>query len=108
MPKLVWLVSLLPLAGFLISLLLGRSIKFAERPIAAVAMFDRYVVDGVVKLTGWIVYGASILLRAVQTGYWQNYALLFTFGLLVAALLFDLHAIPTVIRSLAGSAPPQP
>jgi NADH-quinone oxidoreductase subunit L len=44
--------------------------------------FDRYVVDMLVNLQGWVVRGGSVVLRSVQTGLVQNYALLMILGLL--------------------------
>jgi NADH-quinone oxidoreductase subunit L len=43
-------------------------------------MFDKYVVDGLVNLVGWTAGEGSYLLRRVQTGLVQNYALLMLLG----------------------------
>jgi len=53
-------------------------------------MLDTYVVDGLVNLLGWVTGEGSYVLRRVQTGLIQNYALLMligVFGLLTLYLL---------------------
>jgi len=42
---------------------------------------DKTVVDGLVNLVGWIVQEGSLLVRRLQTGLVQNYALLMLFGI---------------------------
>jgi NADH-quinone oxidoreductase subunit L len=51
--------------------------------------FDKYVVDGLVNLTGLILTGFSRAFRRVQTGYVSNYALVLAAGMfaLVCAYL---------------------
>ncbi|HYM01263.1 MAG TPA: NADH-quinone oxidoreductase subunit L [Blastocatellia bacterium] len=68
----------------------------------ASGIFDKYVIDGAVKVTSWATYASSLVLRAFQTGFWQNYALFFAIGLLLAMLLYDVHAVPLVLKSLLG------
>jgi len=46
-------------------------------------LFDNGIVDGAVNLTGAIVETASRMLRRIQTGYVQNYALVMTIGIFV-------------------------
>ncbi len=48
--------------------------------------FDRYIVDGFVNGTSWLVAKASIKLRYIQTGQIQDYL----YGLIFALLLFAL------------------
>ncbi len=51
--------------------------------------FDRYVVDGLVNgVAGFIGKLMSRLLRAAQTGFAQNYALVMVLGLVLAVALF--------------------
>jgi NADH-quinone oxidoreductase subunit L len=50
--------------------------------------FDTYVVDLLVNMQGWIVRGGSVILRTVQTGFVQNYALLMVLGLLVFFIIY--------------------
>ncbi|HEX8707385.1 MAG TPA: NADH-quinone oxidoreductase subunit L [Pyrinomonadaceae bacterium] len=51
--------------------------------------FDRYVVDGLVNgIAGFIGRIMSRLIRATQTGFAQNYALVMVLGLVVAVALF--------------------
>ena len=51
---------------------------------------DKYVVDLLVNLQGWLVRAGSVVLRSLQTGFVQNYALLMVLGLIafVAVYLF--------------------
>ena len=44
--------------------------------------FDKYVVDGLVNLTGWILGQFSRLFRSVQTGLVSQYALVVVIGVL--------------------------
>jgi NADH:ubiquinone oxidoreductase subunit 5 (subunit L)/multisubunit Na+/H+ antiporter MnhA subunit len=44
--------------------------------------FDKYVVDLLVNLQGWLVRFGSIILRSAQTGLVQNYALLMVIGVI--------------------------
>jgi len=43
-------------------------------------VIDKYVVDGLVNLVGWIAGESSYVLRRLQTGLIQNYALLMLLG----------------------------
>jgi NADH-quinone oxidoreductase subunit L len=43
-------------------------------------MADKYVVDGLVNFVGWVAGEGSYLVRRIQTGLLQNYALLMVFG----------------------------
>ena len=51
-------------------------------------MFDKYVVDGLVNLVGWLAGEGSYVLRRVQTGLIQNYALLMLFGVFAFLTLY--------------------
>jgi NADH:ubiquinone oxidoreductase subunit 5 (subunit L)/multisubunit Na+/H+ antiporter MnhA subunit len=59
--------------------------------------FDKYVVDGVVNgLAGFVKRLMSPLIRAAQTGFTQNYALVMVIGLIAAVAMFfwpDLRAM---------------
>jgi NADH-quinone oxidoreductase subunit L len=50
--------------------------------------FDKYVVDLLVNLQGWIVRFGSIVLRSAQTGLVQNYALFMVFGLIAFFVVY--------------------
>jgi NADH:ubiquinone oxidoreductase subunit 5 (subunit L)/multisubunit Na+/H+ antiporter MnhA subunit len=54
------------------------------------AIWDTYVIDLLVNATGWVTKAGSIVLRTAQTGFWQNYALVFALGLF-AILLFYIY-----------------
>ena len=43
-------------------------------------LVDKYIVDGLVNLTGSVIHEASFVFRRLQTGLIQNYALLMLFG----------------------------
>jgi NADH-quinone oxidoreductase subunit L len=51
-------------------------------------MVDKYVVDGLVNLVGWLAGEGSYVLRRVQTGLIQNYALLMVFGVCAFLTLY--------------------
>jgi NADH-quinone oxidoreductase subunit L len=51
-------------------------------------MIDKYVVDGLVNLIGWVAGEGSYLLRRVQTGLIQNYALVMVFGVFALLTLY--------------------
>jgi NADH-quinone oxidoreductase subunit L len=71
-----------------IDLLPNGSAWFAQRLSRVSSWFDQYVVDLLVNLQGWIVRGGSVVLRSVQTGFVQNYALLMVIGLLAFFIVY--------------------
>jgi NADH-quinone oxidoreductase subunit L len=52
------------------------------------SLFDKYVVDGLVNLTGRILDGFSRGLRRLQTGYVANYALILAMGMFALAVFY--------------------
>ena len=55
---------------------------------------DKYLVDGLVNaIAGFVVRLMSPIVRAVQTGFIQNYALVMVIGLLVAVALYLVKAL---------------
>ena len=64
----------------------------------ASGFWDKWVIDLAVNATAKITYWSSFVFRAVQTGLWQNYALLFAIGLFLILLLFIYPAILTTIK----------
>jgi NADH-quinone oxidoreductase subunit L len=64
----------------------------------ASGLWDKWVIDLAVNATAKITYWSSFIFRAVQTGLWQNYALLFAIGLFLILLLFIYPAILTTIK----------
>jgi hypothetical protein len=60
------------------------------------------VIDLAVNATGWIARAGSIVLRTFQTGFWQNYVLVFAIGLFVILLIYILPSIPVTIRGFTG------
>jgi NADH-quinone oxidoreductase subunit L len=64
--------------------------------------WDKWVIDLAVNATGWITRAGSFVLRAVQTGFWQNYALLFALGLFVILLYYVYPAILTTMKGFTG------
>jgi NADH:ubiquinone oxidoreductase subunit 5 (subunit L)/multisubunit Na+/H+ antiporter MnhA subunit len=65
-------------------------------------LFDKYVVDLAVNAIGWFTRAGSVILRSFQTGFWQNYALMFTVGLFIIILIYERSAIAMVFRSFTG------
>jgi len=51
-------------------------------------MFDKHVVDGLVNLVGWTAGRGSFLVRTLQTGLIQNYALVIVLGLFAFLTVF--------------------
>jgi hypothetical protein len=63
--------------------------------------FDKYVVDGLVNtIAGFVSRLMSPLIRASQTGFTQNYALVMVIGLIAAVALFFGGDIWTALRSI--------
>lgn len=63
--------------------------------------FDKYVVDGLVNtIAGFIERLMSPLIRAAQTGFAQNYALVMVLGLVVAVALFFSSDIIAAVRGM--------
>src|SRR5215204_225719 len=64
-----------------------------------VGAFDKYFVDGLVNtVAAFIMRLMSPLLRAAQTGFTQNYALVMVFGLMVAVAVFFARDILAVFQ----------
>jgi NADH-quinone oxidoreductase subunit L len=66
-------------------------------------LWDKYVVDLLVNATGWISKGGSIVLRTFQTGFWQNYVLVFALGLFIILAFYIYPAISATFKGLFGS-----
>ncbi|MEK6301635.1 MAG: NADH-quinone oxidoreductase subunit L [Acidobacteriota bacterium] len=66
-------------------------------------LWDKWVIDLAVNATGWIARAGSIVLRTFQTGFWQNYVLVFALGLFVILLIYIFPSIPATIRSFRGN-----
>ncbi len=64
------------------------SARLAQVMSSVSNFFDKYVVDLLVNAQGWFVRGGSVVLRSVQTGFVQNYALLMVLGLLAAFIVY--------------------
>ena len=63
--------------------------------------FDKYFVDGIVNTIGaFIARLMSPLLRAAQTGFTQNYALVMVLGLMIAVAVFFAKDIAAMLRSV--------
>jgi len=64
--------------------------------------WDKWVIDLTVNATGFTAKVGSYVLRTLQTGYWQNYALLFAGGLFLILLYYVYPAISTTIKGFTG------
>jgi NADH-quinone oxidoreductase subunit L len=51
-------------------------------------MVDKYLVDGLASLVGWLAGQVSFLVRTLQTGLVQNYALVMLLGLFIFLTVF--------------------
>ena len=66
---------------------------------------DKYFVDGLVNaIAGFVVRLMSPIVRAAQTGFTSNYALVMVIGLLVAVALFFGKDIALAVKSVFGFA----
>jgi NADH-quinone oxidoreductase subunit L len=65
-------------------------------------LWDKYIVDMLVNATGWISKGGSLVLRTFQTGFWQNYVLVFALGLFVIFAFYMYPAISTTFKTIFG------
>jgi NADH-quinone oxidoreductase subunit L len=64
---------------------------------------DKYLVDGIVNaIAAFVIRLMSPLIRAAQTGFAQNYALVMVIGLLVAVALFFRADIIGAVRNIFG------
>ncbi|HJQ68596.1 MAG TPA: NADH-quinone oxidoreductase subunit L [Blastocatellia bacterium] len=63
-------------------------------------LFDKWGIDMAVNATAWVTRGGSWVMRAAQTGYWHNYALLFTLGLFIIVIIYEWSAITTTAAML--------
>jgi len=64
---------------------------------------DKYFVDGMVNaIAGFVVRLMSPIVRAAQTGFIQNYALVMVIGLLVAVALFFGKDVMLAVKSVFG------
>ncbi|HEV7842370.1 MAG TPA: hypothetical protein VGO69_01675, partial [Pyrinomonadaceae bacterium] len=64
-------------------------------------LFDKYVVDGLVNtIAGFIKILVNPVLRAAQTGFAANYALVMVLGLVIAIAIFFGGDIMTAVRGL--------
>jgi NADH-quinone oxidoreductase subunit L len=52
------------------------------------SMFDKYIVDGLVNGLGWSATTGSTLLRRMQSGFVQNYALIMGGGIVLLAVVY--------------------
>jgi NADH-quinone oxidoreductase subunit L len=52
------------------------------------ALFDKYVIDGVVNGVAWLTKQSARHLRKVQTGFVGNYAFYMAIGLVLIVALF--------------------
>jgi len=64
--------------------------------------WDKWVIDLAVNATGFVTKVGSYVLRTLQTGFWQNYALLFALGLFVILVYYVYPAISTTIKGFTG------
>jgi len=48
---------------------------------------DHYVIDGAVRLVGWVISEISNALRGIQNGYVRSYALMMLIGLFISVFV---------------------
>jgi NADH-quinone oxidoreductase subunit L len=63
--------------------------------------FDKYIVDGLVNtIAAFVIRLVSPLIRAAQTGFTQNYALMMVIGLLAAVAMFFASDIMKAVKAI--------
>jgi len=67
--------------------------------------WDKWVIDLAVNATGWTSKAGSVILRTVQTGFWQNYAFVFALGLFLILLYYVYPAAVLTFRSIFSRLP---
>ena len=68
------------------------------RLISTISMaWDKWVVDGLVNLSAWIVRAAGGAMRYLQTGLFSTYAIMIVMGV-IALLSYYLHLIRTPVH----------
>jgi NADH:ubiquinone oxidoreductase subunit 5 (subunit L)/multisubunit Na+/H+ antiporter MnhA subunit len=66
---------------------------------------DKYFVDGLVNaIAGFVIRLMSPIVRAAQTGFTSNYALVMVIGLLVAVAVFFGKDVMLAVKSVFGLA----
>lgn len=75
--------------------------RFVSRIVGGI---DKYFVDGLVNaIAAFIARLMSPLLRAAQTGFTQNYALVMVVGLMIAVAAFFARDIAQTLRGIFGA-----
>jgi hypothetical protein len=82
----------------------NRSAWFTQLWAKITGWWDKWVIDLAVNATGWIVRAGSIILRTFQTGFWQNYALVFTLALFIIVFIYQRPVIWGTLKNLLGLA----
>ncbi len=72
--------------GFLVNGTRNATVTFAMLS----GFFDKYVVDGLVNLTGTVLDVSSRLFRRLQSGYVGNYALVLAVGMFALVAVYML------------------
>jgi NADH-quinone oxidoreductase subunit L len=75
-------------AGFIDGLLVNGSRHVTVGVSLLSGFFDKYVVDGLVNLVGWLMRVGSRLFRGLQTGLVSQYALVVAVGMLVLTCFY--------------------
>ena len=75
-------------AGFIDGFLVNGSRHLTVATALISGFFDKYVVDGLVNLTGWLLRRSSRFFRALQTGYVSQYAMVVAVGMFVLVCFF--------------------
>ncbi|MEW6733294.1 MAG: NADH-quinone oxidoreductase subunit L [Acidobacteriota bacterium] len=73
--------------------------------------WDRYVVDLLVNLVGWMTRAGSVLFRTLQTGFLNNYALVMVLGISAILIGLEYKAVSNLLQRIyesfgGGAAPP--
>ena len=76
--------------------------RLARRASLVAAWLDRHAVDGAVGAVGASLSAGSLVVRAAQTGRFQNYALAIVLGVVALLVALEWGAISGLVARLAG------
>jgi len=82
-----WLYTLLRRKYYVDALYDGVFLGLGAVVVWLAGAFDRYVVDGLVNLVGWLARQLGLGLRSLQTGREENYLLLMFLGVMIIVLV---------------------
>jgi NADH-quinone oxidoreductase subunit L len=80
-------------AGFIDGFLVNGSRHMTVAAAYLSGFFDKYVIDGLVNLTGWVLQLGSRVFRRLQTGVVSQYAMVIAVGMFVLVFFYVVVAL---------------